>query len=153
MAIVPQSPTLLDGTVRENREKSFPVAGFCICLEWTARFTVALCAELLTVIRVRVWNHATDDAVVGGNRNANDSDEHLLQTLRTCRLDILVERGLDAAIGQVRIRDAVLFGGGSIEIIGSHFRVLLCFAVERWPAAVVLCGEGATSPPKNPRTG
>lgn len=47
MAIVPQSPTLLDGTVRENREKSCPVAGFDIYLEWAACFTIALCAELL----------------------------------------------------------------------------------------------------------
>jgi hypothetical protein len=62
-----------------------------------------------TVIRVRVWNPATYNAVVGGNRNANDSDEHLLKTLRTCRLEVLVERGLDAAIGQVSIRrDAVV---------------------------------------------
>ena len=60
------------------------------------------------MIRVRVWNPATYDAVVGGNRNANDSDEHLLKTLLTCRLEVLVERGLDAAIGQVSIRDEVV---------------------------------------------
>ena len=45
-----------------------------------------------------------DNAVIGGNRDANDSDEHLLQTLRTCRLEVLVERGLDGAIGQASMR-------------------------------------------------
>jgi hypothetical protein len=44
-----------------------------------------------------------DGAVIGGNRNADDSDEHLIQTLRTCRLEVLVERGLDGAIGQVSV--------------------------------------------------
>ena len=47
-------------------------------------------------------------AVVGGNRNADDSDEHLIQTLRTCRLEVLVERGLDGAIGQVSVMHACM---------------------------------------------
>lgn len=45
--------------------------------------------------------------VVGGNRDADDTDEYLKETLRTCRLEVLVERGLDGAIGQVRHVDAL----------------------------------------------
>jgi ABC-type multidrug transport system fused ATPase/permease subunit len=66
VAIVPQSPTLFDGTVREN--------------------------------------------LVGGNRNAEgDTDEYLLETLRTCRLSVLVERGLDGSIGQLSDGQRQLF--------------------------------------------
>ena len=66
VAIVPQSPTLFDGTVREN--------------------------------------------LVGGNRNAEaDTDEYLLETLRTCRLEVLVERGLDGTIGQLSDGQRQLF--------------------------------------------
>jgi len=65
VAIVPQSPTLLDGTVREN--------------------------------------------LVGGNRDADDTDEYLKETLRTCRLEVLVERGLDGAIGQLSDGQRQLF--------------------------------------------
>ena len=65
IAIVPQSPTLFDGTVREN--------------------------------------------LLGDNRNANDTDEYLLETLRTCRLAVLVERGLDGTIGQLSDGQRQLF--------------------------------------------
>ncbi len=66
VAIVPQSPTLFDGTVREN--------------------------------------------LVGGNHNASDyTDDYLLDTLRTCRLAVLAQRGLDGAIGQLSDGQRQLF--------------------------------------------
>ena len=65
VAIVPQSPTLFDGTVREN--------------------------------------------LIGGNRQAGDSDEYLLETLRTCRLAVLAERGLDGTMGQLSDGQRQLF--------------------------------------------
>ena len=56
LAIVPQFPTLFEGSVREN--------------------------------------------LVGGNKqNGDDTDESLLQTLRTCRLEVLADRSLDDALG------------------------------------------------------
>ena len=56
LAIVPQFPTLFEGSIREN--------------------------------------------LVGGNmQTSDDTDESLLGTLRTCRLEVLAERGLDETLG------------------------------------------------------
>ena len=41
--------------------------------------------------------------LIGGNRKnvTGDTDDYLLETLATCRLTNLVERGLDGTIGQL----------------------------------------------------
>jgi ABC-type multidrug transport system fused ATPase/permease subunit len=70
VAIVPQSPTLFEGTVREN--------------------------------------------LIGGNRRTvvskgDGSDDYLLETLNTCRLSNLVERGLDGTMGQLSDGQRQLF--------------------------------------------
>lgn len=65
MAIVPQFPTLFDGTVREN--------------------------------------------LIGGNRVQDDSDSHLLKVLTSCRLEVLVERGLEGLMGKLSDGQRQLF--------------------------------------------
>ena len=68
VAIVPQSPTLFDGTIREN--------------------------------------------LIGGNRidaSQGGDDSSLLETLRTCRLGVLAERGLDGTLGQLSDGQRQLF--------------------------------------------
>jgi len=62
---VPQSPTLFNGTVREN--------------------------------------------LIGGNRNSDEPDEFLLSVLKTCRLDVLAERGLDGTVGTLSDGQKQLF--------------------------------------------
>lgn len=47
--------------------------------------------------------------LVGDNRNVNDTDEYLMETLRTCRLAVLVARGLDGTIGQLSDGQRQLF--------------------------------------------
>lgn len=66
LAIVPQSPTLFAGTIREN--------------------------------------------LIGGNRNADENDDaFLLGTLKTCRLGVLVEKGLEGTIGKLSDGQRQLF--------------------------------------------
>ena len=66
VAIVPQSPTLFEGTVRDN--------------------------------------------LVGGNPNKEEgNDDFLLSTLRTCRLEVLADRGLDGSIGSLSDGQRQLF--------------------------------------------
>jgi ABC-type multidrug transport system fused ATPase/permease subunit len=57
----------------------------------------------------RVCCVITSENLIGGNRASDDTDEFLLEVLRSCRLQVLTERGLDGLLGKMSDGQRQLF--------------------------------------------
>jgi ABC-type multidrug transport system fused ATPase/permease subunit len=103
IAIVPQFPTLFDGTVRGEwtRHAAPPRVSTVVCAAFMCLTDRAPARRVCCVI--------TSENLIGGNRASDDTDEFLLEVLRSCRLQVLTERGLDGLLGKMSDGQRQLF--------------------------------------------